>query len=74
MAFLTIAARGGPADRVKDRERIEVVAPVSDLAVDDRQHRDVAVAVGSPGRTTRPCEAYSRTTTPVTWSLCTARS
>ena len=25
-----------PADRVKDRERIEVVAPVSDLAVDDR--------------------------------------
>jgi hypothetical protein len=27
--------RGGPADRVKDRERVEVVAPVSDLAVDD---------------------------------------
>ena len=32
------AALGGPADRVKDRERIEVVAPVSDLAVDDREH------------------------------------
>jgi hypothetical protein len=30
------ADRGGPADRVKDRERIEVIAPVSDLAVDDR--------------------------------------
>jgi hypothetical protein len=27
---------GGPAERVEDRERIEVIAPVSDLAVDDR--------------------------------------
>jgi hypothetical protein len=28
--------RGGPADRVEDRERIEVVAPVRYLSVDDR--------------------------------------
>ena len=45
-------ARSGarrPPDRFEDRDRVKVVAPSRDLAVDDREHRDVPVCVGSPG-------------------------
>src|SRR5437016_2980278 len=39
-----------PSERVEDRHRVEVVAPVSDLAIGDRQYRDVPVGVRGPGR------------------------
>src|SRR5260370_37422762 len=40
----------GPPNSVEDRYRVEVVTPVSDLAIRDREHRDVPVGVGSSGR------------------------
>ena len=43
------SAARGPPDRFEDRDGVEVVAPSGDLAVDDREHRDVPVRVGSPG-------------------------
>jgi hypothetical protein len=39
-----------PPNSVEDRDRVEVVAPASDLAIRDREHRDVPVGVGSSGR------------------------
>jgi thiamine biosynthesis lipoprotein len=39
-----------PPDGVEDRHRVEVVAPATDLAIRDREHRDVPVGVGSCGR------------------------
>src|SRR5260370_9760544 len=41
----------GPPNSVEDRYRVEVVTPVSDLAIRDPEHRDVPVGVGSSGRT-----------------------
>ena len=38
-----------PPDRFEDRDRVEVVPPSGDLAVDNGEHRDVAVCVISPG-------------------------
>ena len=39
-----------PSERIEDRHGVEVVAPVSDLAIDDREYRDVPVGLPSPGR------------------------
>jgi hypothetical protein len=40
---------GGPADGVEHGDGVEVVAPVRDLAVLDRDDRDEVVVVGPPG-------------------------
>ena len=39
-----------PPNSVEDRHRVEVVTPATDLAIRDREHRDVPVGVGSSGR------------------------
>jgi hypothetical protein len=39
----------GPADRVEYGDGVEVVAPVCDLALLDRDDRDKVVVVGAPG-------------------------
>jgi hypothetical protein len=44
-----------PSERVEDRHGVEVVAPVSDLAIGDREYRDVPVGVRGPGRHGFPC-------------------
>jgi hypothetical protein len=49
LAQRSVGGTRRPPDRVEDRYRVKVVAPSGDLAVDDREHRDVPVCVGSPG-------------------------
>jgi hypothetical protein len=40
---------GGPADGVEDGDGVEVVAPVDNLAISDRDDRDEVVVVGVSG-------------------------
>jgi hypothetical protein len=42
-------APAGPADGVEYGDGVEVVAPVRDLAVPDRDDGDKVVVVGTPG-------------------------
>src|SRR5216683_4202173 len=39
-----------PSGSPEERPRVEVVTPATDLAIGDREHRDVPVGVGSSGR------------------------
>src|SRR5438309_10504878 len=59
-----------PSERVEDRHGVEVVAPVSDLAIGDREYRDVPVRVRGPVKTTRPAEAYDPARSPNYNAVC----
>src|SRR5436853_7782765 len=48
--MLWAAGKGRPSERVEDRHGVEVVAPVGDLAIGDREDRDVPVGERGPGR------------------------